>query len=573
MLVSVGGTVAASKLDSAMLREARAAGMISRTCLLLLVLVLLPASLSAQVLDSTRVHELAVQMAEDVRSFERLSEIRPVASQLPTIGEFFGIEFEIPPAGGWANLALDAFHRHEGFEALLAEAARIDEVRGRREGTSHAFTRIARLDGPAVALEAAHDREVLQPMFRSILTGAGPTRLGEVLGWLEEAELDPDDHVRFLASTLGFGSLYRPYLFWMRADSLPEPYRTAVRTGAMSRTTGQDTIPAAVLEAELPAVVEVVRTLDGPDLQSAIRSISTVCTRRELEVCDDLDLPPISPDFGAHTDIINLSGNGLFHQATRRLDRLRATEPPLVIGRLMAQALQSVGRGCGPPTCDLVGADSLAGEWLQEILAVEADAIAGRIERTATYNGNDDLMELQRSLGHYLSTRDLAATRELLDRMEDGAAIGTVLQQGIQAGPRADLIGATEIFLAYAPEGLRPMRVPYADLHRAGRGDLAEELIERAAPYTAASARLARVEGLIAAGRTSEAREVMHALILQNTYEHPVSAPQLTNSLQALRMLDPYLDHVLALPTPLERLNGLYPVVTQWVRVANLQNR
>lgn len=77
----------------------------------------------------------------------------------------------------------------------------------------------------------------------------------------------------------------------------------------------------------------------------------------------------------------------------------------------MAQGLESLGRSCRQRSCDLVRADSLATEWLGEILSVEAGAIAGRIERMATWNGRDELTELQRSLGGYLSTRHRDAVR------------------------------------------------------------------------------------------------------------------------------------------------------------------
>lgn len=90
-----------------------------------------------------------------------------------------------------------------------------------------------------------------------------------------------------------------------------------------------------------------------------------------------------------------------------------------------------------------------------------------------------------------------------------------------------DLVGAVEIYLDHAPAGVEPMRVHYSDLLRAGRPDLAEEMIGRASPTAATRARI----------------------------------------LQSLRMLDEYLAHVRALPTPLQRLNGIQPLVSAWVQV------
>jgi hypothetical protein len=56
-------------------------------------------------------------------------------------------------------------------------------------------------------------------------------------------------------------------------------------------------------------------------------------------------------------------------------------------------------------------------------------------------------------------------------------------------------------------------------------------------------------------------------------HQYPVGGTQLLASLESLRMLDEYLDHVRALPTPLERPNGTFPILSEWVQRAQARPR
>jgi hypothetical protein len=297
------------------------------------------------------------------------------------------------------------------------------------------------------------------------------------------------------------------------------------------------------------------------------------CARRTIAVCNDLEFPAGTTDLRSNTDVINLTGKRLFEQADNRLEQLRRTEPPLVVARLMAQGLEQMGRNCLMDTCDLVRTDSLARGWMREILEVEADAIAGRVERTSTWNGTDDVTELQRALGQYLSARDLDATRALLERMSDPDAIGHVLDGMIQAAIAVDLVEAVEVYFEHVPDGATTHSLPYSDLIRAGRPDLAERMLERAAPQAVIAALADWGQRLTRSGRTENARAVFRRITSEGSYEYPVGGGQLLASLRQLRILDEYLDHVRALPTPLERVNGTFPVLLSWVQEAQSRGR
>lgn len=530
-----------------------------------------PTPSAAQGLDSVRAHELAVGMAEDIRSVERLSDLRSISRTLPAIEAFFGIELELPANQEVAREStaghLDVIYREHGTRALLEEAARLDEEGGRGWWKPLALEKIARREGPRVALEAARERDLLESGFSQLLNGAGLRRVDEVLTWIADSQLEPDLRLRLRARTLRFGSTYEPYRFWQRADSLPEPYRTQVRVRALTSNASADTVPVEVLETELQSVLQVAETLGPAESRAAVRAVARACGRRPIEPCDDFDLP-IDPPSWAGVDAIRLTGSGAFAQATRRLEQLRRTQPPLVVARYMAQALELLGTNCVMRNCDLVRIDSLTTEWVGEILSVEADAIAGRIERTATWNGGDDLTELQRALGEYLSARDLDAVRELLGRMQDAGAIARVLGSLIQTAPAVDLVGAVEIYLDHVPDGAEPVRVHYSDLIRAGRRDLAEEMLERASPTAATRALVDWVQRTAHAGRVEEARRALRTLMSKSSYRYPVGEGRLLNILQSLRMLNEYLVHVRTLPTPIQRLNGIHPLIAAWVRIA-----
>jgi len=547
-----------------------------RPWILAVALAAFPSSLAAQALDSLRAHDLALQMAKDIQSLEYLSDLRFITYSLPAIEAFFGIEFELPDAQETeqyrTRAKLEVIHGEYGAGALLDEAARLDEERGYGLVKRLALEMIARQEGPGPALVAARERDLLDSHFGSVVSGAGLRRIDEVFSWIASSDLDPDMRLSFRTQALSFGTLYEPFRFWQLADSLPEPHRTRVRAQAMVSNRIADSIPLAVLEAALPTVERVALTLQPDESRGILRAVSVACGRRPMEVCEDLDLPDPST-FRAATDVINLLGSGAFEQATRRLEQLRRTEPPLAVARRMAQGLEALGKNCVSQGCDLVRIDSLASQWLGEILSAEAHAMAGRIERTATWNGEDDLTELQRALGHYFSGRDLKAVREILGRLEDDVAVGRVLMHMIQVAPQVDLIGAVEIYLDFAPEGSEPIRVHYADLLRAGRPDLAERMIAMASPRNAVRARLEWVYRLTSAWRVPEAREVVRTVMSDSDFSSPVGSGRLLGTLESLRMLDEYLALLRALPTPLERLNGIYPLVSGWVQEQNARRR
>jgi len=438
--------------------------------ILVVAAALAPAHVNAQRLDSVRAHALAVAMAEDVRSLEHLSDLRFFQRGLAEIEAFFGIEFELPPnrdvREGDGRAHLTAIYRESGSEALLDEAARMDEESRYEWWKPFALETLARQEGPEAALEAARERDLLE----------------------------------------------------------------------------------------------------SDESRTVLRAVTVACARRDLEVCRDLDLPDSDHSSFAGTDVVNLTGSGAIERATRRLEPLRDTEPPLVVARWMAQGLEQMGVRCQMTDCDLIGLDSLATNWVEEILAVEAAAMAGQVERTATWNEQDDLTELRRALASFLSDRDLEATDAILDRMENADAIDHVLLRLIQVGPRIDLIRAVEIYLEHASEGSEPISVPYADLIRAGRSDLADRLIARASPTTATRARLDWAYQLTRAGRVAEAHEVMRTMVAGAVYEHPIGGARLLTVLENLRMLEEYLARVQALPSPIERLNGMQPLLAAWVQ-------
>jgi len=523
-----------------------------------------PLRLAGQELDSLRAHELVIEMAQDVRRLDHLSDLQFIRRSLPAIGTFFGIEFELPPnqgpVQGRGRAHLDVVYRELGTESLLDEAVRLNEERGRDWWTPLALEMIARREGPDVALRAARERGLLEPGFDHLLNGVGLRRLDDVLIWIAGNDIEPELRAQLRARTFLFGSHYEPYRFWRRADSLPEPYRTRVRTRALTSIASSDTIPSDVLEAELRGVVVGSAALEPRESRAVLQVVAFTCARRKLDTCDDLDLPDLPLMTGD-----NLPSIGTSWQATNRLEQVRRAAPPLAVARWMAQGLESLGSNCRMEVCDLVRIDSLATEWLGEILSTEADALAGRIERSGTWNG-DDLPELQRALGAYLHTRDLDALRALLGRTVDAETTRRILHGLIQEAPEIDLVGAVQIYLDYAPDGSEPLQIYYSDLIRAGRPDLAEAMLRKASPGAATRARIEWVQRLTHAGRAEEARAAVRTLMSESSYPYPAGGAQLLDALQSLRMLDEYLAHLRAQPTPLERLNGLVPIISAWVQ-------
>jgi hypothetical protein len=269
-----------------------------RVWILVAALAASPSLLAAQVLDSIRAHELAIEMAEDIRSLERISDLQFISHYLPEIGAFFGIEFEFPAnqeaVQGRTKAHLDVIYSEYGTQALLEEAARLDEERGVGWWKPLALEKIARQEGPEVALQAARERDLLESAFHQLMNGAGLRRLDEVLAWLSSNDLEPELHLRLRRRTLGFGSHYEPYRFWQRADSLPEPHRTRVRIQALTSTANAETIPEGVLEAELPNVAEVAATLEPAESREAMRAIAVACSRRQMKSCSTLCTSPMS---------------------------------------------------------------------------------------------------------------------------------------------------------------------------------------------------------------------------------------------------------------------------------------
>ncbi len=551
-----------------------------RGWILLATLAAAPPSLAAQALDSLGAHALVVEMAEDMRSLTDPSDLRGLRG-LPALETFFGIEFHRPAEqeGPETRIReqLDEIHRQGGAGALLDEAVRLDAYEDRPTSlrSRMALETIARRDGPREALEAARARGLLDIGFSSLLSGVGLRRIDEVLEWIEHAELDPEMRFTLRARTLGFGARYHPHHFWQRADSLPEPYRTQIRAQALGSTAGTDTVPDRVLEAELPKLMAVAGTLEeggsegsGASAAAVRQAVAATCARRRIEVCADLILPPGPSTSSVGVDVINLTAKRAFGQAENRLEELRRTEPPLVVARWMAQGLEALGRTCLMDQCDLVQLDSLAAEWVEEIRAAEAAAMDGRIERTATWNGRDDLTELQRSLALFLSPRDVPALRELLGRMEDPAVKGAVLRHLLQRARPSDLVDAVELYLDFAPPQGGAMRVPHTELLHAGRPDLADRMLGAVSPTVASGGLVAWAWEAVRAGDTEEAQHALRTLMAKADYESPVGGADLLQSLEAVRMLDDYLAHVRALPTPVQRLYGLYPLVLGWVELA-----
>lgn len=547
-------------------------GRFTFTLALATVLAGVPGRVSAQPLDSLAAHRLAMAMAEDLGNLESLSDARFVRHGLPAIEAYFGIEFELPaspePERQSIRAHLDVVYATRGAEAALDEAARLDRGPSPGAWTSSAVSAIARREGARGVLEIVRERGLLDTAFDGVLTGVGLRGLDDVLVWLDDAELQPDLGTRLRARALGFGSVYEPYRFWRRADSLPDPFRTQVRVRALASSAGRDTVPDPILEAELPRVAEVARSFDEGEARQAMAAVSATCARRDLAVCDGMGLPAEGENPWTSSDIVNLTGRRMFGQASRRLEEFRRAHPPLVVARVMAQALEAIDRNCTMEDCDLVRIDSVATEWSTEIRRAEADAAAGRIARTATWNGSDDLTELRRSLGVHLSVRDLGATEVILESLDDPTAVGSILQNLIQSTPGVDLIGAVEIFLEHAPSGLDPVTIHYADLMRAGRPDLAGGMLQRASGPVATHALVDWGWALTSAARVDEARTVFRKLMDDGDYQYPVGDHRLLVALERLRMTNEYVRHVRALPTPLDRLNGTFPLLSAWVRRA-----
>jgi len=362
--------------------------------ILLVAFLSVPPPLAAQPLDSVRAHALAAVMADDIRSLSSSHDLLYLRHGLPVIEAYFGIGFEEPEFAeggpGPMEVHLNEVYRVHGSRELMDEASRLEGQRDGILGPLPIAVRIlARAEGPTTALESALERDVLESAMSRILIEAGLERLDEVLGWIDEADIDSDQRLRLKAHALGHGSIYEPFHFWQRADALPDPYRTEVRARALTASSTAGTIPDHVLEVALPGMLEVGRGLEAGAALDVVRAVDTTCGRRELQVCANLDLQ--THDYGeqARMDVINLTRTGAFGQAERRLEELRGRDAPLAVARVMAQGLETLAHG----DLDLVRIDSLAAAWSGEIFAAEAAALEGRIERTAISNGRDDLTE------------------------------------------------------------------------------------------------------------------------------------------------------------------------------------
>lgn len=530
-------------------------------------LLVLPGAASGQALDSARAHTLALALAEDLSTVHTPAELRFVHRSLPAIEEFFGIEFKLPQSEDErTRAALRLLYEESGAEALLAEAERLEEARPQGIWSAFSLGLVAQREGGGTALAAAQRRGLLGRNLYPILNSVGFRQLDEVLRWLDHADLEREDFVRIRSGILTYGSLYEPYRFWRAADALPEPYRTRVRTQALTATSDVDTIPTEVLAVGLPQMLQVAESLESSEARSVARAVAAVCGRRQVSACDDLDLPEDGTDLLAKSDVVNLTAKGLFDQAENRLDQLRVMEPALVIARLMAQALEHLARDCPMARCDLVRADSLAAAWLPAILSTETEVLAGRIEETHTWNGSSDLTELQRALGNYLGPRDIPATRALLSRMKDEAAVGHVLLGFIQTAPRIHLIEAVQLYLDYVPEGAETHVPWYAELMRAGRVDLAEQMLDRAPRAMEALAEWAY--HLASVGKTDDAIHALRKMMSRPSYAYPTGGGQLMSTLVRVRMMDEYVEYVRTLPTALERINGTVPILEAWVQEA-----
>lgn len=151
---------------------------------------------TAQSLDSIRANRLALEMGDDIHALEQLADIQFIQYGLPTIEAHFEIEFDLPetedPEPARTRAHLELVYREGGAEALLEEAARMEEVQGWWPWRAIALENIARTEGPQAALEAARERGLLDSASHQLLNGAGLRRLDEVLSWVEAVEIYPE---------------------------------------------------------------------------------------------------------------------------------------------------------------------------------------------------------------------------------------------------------------------------------------------------------------------------------------------------------------------------------------------
>jgi hypothetical protein len=531
-------------------------------------LLVFPEVALGQVLDSARAHRLALELADDLRAVDTPTDLSYVRHSLPAIEEWFGIEFELPQSEDERTHAvLTRVYEESGAEALLLEA------RSQDAWSAFSLRLIAVHEGGGTALAAAQREGLLDTNLNRILNGVGFRRLDEVLSWLDQADLDREDFVRIRSGVLTYGSFYEPHRFWREAETLPMPYRIRVRSQALRATSGVDTIPTEVLAVALPQMLKEAESLEPGEARWVTHAVAAACGRRQVSVCGDLDLPEDGTDHLSNSDVINLTANGLFDQAENRLAQLRLMEPPLVIARLMAQALGHLARDCPMARCNLVRADSLAAAWLPVILSTETEVLEGRVEETHTWNGSSDLTELQRALGAYLGPHDIPATRALLSRMKDEGAIGSVLYGFIQRAPTIRLIEAVQLYLDYVPEGAETHISWHAELMRAGRADLAEKMLERATPRAAMEALAEWAYQLAGAGMTDDAIRSLREMMSRASYAYPAGRGRLMSTLVRVHMMDEYVRHVRALPTALERINGTVPILEAWVQEARSRAR
>lgn len=503
-----------------------------------------PGGAAAQQLDSAQVADLIREADRDLSQVPDLAAHRWIRPSLERSASHLGVELlplpDTDPVQGNSRVWFDQIFNYHGKERALAEAAALDEERGVRMWTNYVHELITLEDGGASAMWIAFDGNHLPGALHSILSGSRRAHGGTeaVISWIEDTDLPEALRSDLWLTALSFAALYDPQREWDRSRSLPSYERAVIGLRALGQPTSLASIPVEVADSFAAIVLADIRSLEGRDTLALLRGLTAVCVQRQIGLCDAEGLED-RDTHGLASRFINHMGNGEWAAALDRLESLRALEAPSRVARVMAEALEGTPSRCSWKRCEMRTFDSLFIAWMPEIDRIEAAGTGEEAEQTRL------------ALAKASASRDLNRTRGYLSRMTDQGLIDSALFAILQSALDTDLIGTVELYLEFASPTASVTRAPYVELIRAGRQDLADQMLAAMHSTQRFEARLSLARLYMHTGQTIRATDLVSVAIEDWDIDHPLLAVGgLTQDVQNMGLVETYLAHVRSNPDP-----------------------